>query len=360
MKGFLAIKDIGVFSGKYIGWQGPCTGEIVRFQSIGFCWDILTDPSYKKKIVITESMAVEDRQPEYEEIQSFMPHLEGIVFLGSVSPNGNGSGNSRLFKYLESNKITGFVPDRKDLLKDVLEFASLTTGGIDLNREDAESKSRTTIKLSDDDLKTISVPEEFLWDLTDRDVPVETRKVVVWDFGANYNLLRSLRRLGCQVRVAPPNTKPEDIVALHPDGVVIAGGSAAAKIPDHFIPRIERMIGIRPFLGVGGGAALLAMALGMKTKTLLFPHFGNSIPVEDTKTGKVESSYQTHAVAIDPASARSSGAVINSINVCDASIEGFSMPDYEAVGSFCLPTPDETPEYIEKFLKSLSSTEAKL
>lgn len=354
MRGFLAIKNLGTFPGEYIGWQGACSGEIVRFDSIGFCWDILTDPSYKRKIVITDSIVVENRSPEPDEIQSFMPHLEGIVFLGAVSANGNGSGNNRLNRYLDSNKITGFVPDRKVLLKDILEFASPTTGGIDTNRENAEKKSKAQVTLCDDDLKSLSAPEEFLWDLANGDIPVEKRNLVVWDFGANYNLLRSLRKLGCRVRITPAETAPEDIVAIHPEGVIIAGGPAAVNIPGNYIPKIERMIGLRPLLGVGGGAALLAMALGMKTKTLQFPHFGNSIPVEETTSGKVESSYQTHAVAIDPGSARSSGAVIDSVNVCDGSIESFSMPEYKAAGSFCLPSVDATPKYIEKFLSSLA------
>jgi len=353
MRGFLAIKNLGTFPGEYIGWQGTCSGEIVRFDSIGFCWDILTDPSYTKKIVITDSIVVEDRSPEPDEIQSFMPHLEGIVFLGSVSANGNGSGDNRLNHYLDSNKITGFVPDRKVLLKDILEFTSPTTGGIDIDREDAEKKSKAQVKLCEDDLKSLSAPEEFLWDLANGDIPVEKRNLVVWDFGANYNLLRSLRKLGCRVRITPAETGPEDIVALHPEGVIIAGGPAATKIPENYIPKIERMIGLRPLLGVGGGAALLAMALGMKTKTLQFPHFGNSIPVEDTISGKVEPSYQTHAAAIDPASARSSGAVIDSVNVCDGSIESFSISEYEAAGSFCLPSVEDTPKYIEKFLSFL-------
>jgi carbamoyl-phosphate synthase small subunit len=114
------------------------------------------------------------------------------------------------------------------------------------------------------------------------------------------------------------------------------------------------MIGIRPLLGVGGGAALLARALGMKTKSIGFPHFGNSIPVEDTATGRIEASYQTHAIAIDPQSARNSGVTVTHVNVCDGSIEGFAMPEYETAGSFCLPTVEFMPGYFKGFLESLN------
>jgi carbamoylphosphate synthase small subunit len=115
MRGYLAIKGIGTFSGSYFGWQGPRTGEIIKFQSLNFCWDILTDPAYKKKIVVTDSVVVDDRQPTPDEIQSFMSHLEGIIFLGSVGTGGNGSGKNILRNYFETNRITGFIPDRRML-----------------------------------------------------------------------------------------------------------------------------------------------------------------------------------------------------------------------------------------------------
>jgi carbamoyl-phosphate synthase small subunit len=353
MRGYLAIKDIGTFSGSYFGWQGPCAGEIVKFQSLNFCWDILTDPAYKKKIVITDSVVVDDRQPNPDEIQSFMTHLEGVVFLGNVDTGGNGSGKNILKSYFESNRIAGFIPDRKELLKDVLEFSSLTTGGIDRNRKEAIKISVSPIQLNRDDLKSVSAPEEFYWDLAAGDMPQEKFVIAVWDFGASYNLFRSLRLLGCRIRIVPPHTDPEDIVALHPDAVILPGGPTAARNSDTFLPKIERMIGIRPLLGVGGGAALLARALGMKTKPIDFPHFGNSIPVEDTGTGKIEASYQTHSIAIDPGSARDAGVTITQVNVCDGSIEGFAMPDYETAGSFCLPTVEYLPGYFKNFVNSL-------
>jgi len=357
MRGYFAIKGIGTFSGSYFGWDGPCAGEIINFKSPIFCWDILTDPTYKKKIVVTDSAVLDDRQPSPDEIQSFMPHLEGIVFLGPVNAGGNGSGHNHLSDYFRSNRIAGFIPDRKDLLKDILEFANLSTGSIDVDRNAAIRKSISPVQLEREDLKSVAAPEEFYWDLAPGEVPEQKFVAVVWDFGATYNLFRSLRLLGCRVRIVPPHTVPEDIVALHPDVVVIPGGPTAARNSDSFLPAIERMVGIRPLLGVGGGAALLARALGMKTKPIGFPHFGNSIPVEDTLSGKIEASYQTHSLTIDPRSARESGVTITHVNVCDGSIEGFAMPEYETAGSFCLPTVEYMPGYFKGFLESLEATQ---
>jgi carbamoyl-phosphate synthase small subunit len=357
MRGYLAIKGIGVFSGSYFGWRGSCVGEIVNFQSLNFCWDILTDPAYKKKIVVVDAAVTDDRQPTPDEIQSFMPHLEGMVFLGPVNVGRNGSGKNLLKHYFEINRIPGFIPDRKDLLKDILEFASPSAASIDVERQDAVRKSISTVFLDRSDLESIASPEEFFWDLAPGDLPEEIHTAAVWDFGANYNLFRCLRLLGCRVRIAPPHTGPEDIVALHPDVVVISGGPAAARNSDMFLPAVERMIGIRPLLGIGGGAALLARALGMKTRAIGFPHFGNSIPVEDTRTGKVEATCQSHSIAIDPGSAHGSGVTVTQVNVCDGSIEGFEIPEYEAAGSFCLPTVEYMPEYFRGFLNSMNATQ---
>ena len=49
-------------------------------------------------------------------------------------------------------------------------------------------------------------------------------RVVVLDLGVKYNIMRSLRRLGCDVMAVPAKTSAEDILALHPEGVVLSPG----------------------------------------------------------------------------------------------------------------------------------------
>src|SRR5437773_521919 len=48
--------------------------------------------------------------------------------------------------------------------------------------------------------------------------------VVVYDFGVKWNILRRLRAEGFRVRVVPARTRPEDVLALAPDGVVLSNG----------------------------------------------------------------------------------------------------------------------------------------
>jgi carbamoyl-phosphate synthase small subunit len=113
------------------------------------------------------------------------------------------------------------------------------------------------------------------------------------------------------------------------------------------------MIGIRPLLGVGCGAALLASALGIKTYNLPETHFGTAIPVEITKTKKIYASYQAHSLTIKESSAINRGAKITERNVCDNSIEGFKISEYEVGGSFCLPSIDHIPNFLKNYIGAL-------
>jgi len=44
-------------------------------------------------------------------------------------------------------------------------------------------------------------------------------KVVAYDFGIKYNILRGLRRSGMAVTVVPAKTPAEKVLAMKPDGV---------------------------------------------------------------------------------------------------------------------------------------------
>ena len=79
------MMGFGVFPGRLFGHIGGAGGEAVYFQSYFFCWDILTDPAYHGRIIISNSYEVENRWPMPDDIQSFMPHLGGLVLLGSRS-----------------------------------------------------------------------------------------------------------------------------------------------------------------------------------------------------------------------------------------------------------------------------------
>lgn len=354
MRGYLAIRDVGLFSGRFFGRAGSCSGELVHFHSKSFCWDIFTDPVYKNKIVLTDPVYLEDRQPSPEEYRSFMPHLSALVLLGKMERPNDPIEGSSLLDYMQKNGISGFIPDRRDLIYDVLSFSSPIRAALDRSSERAVELSNNSLPKDEDGLRSLASPAEFLWDLTNGYAFQEKNSIVVWDFGTSYRLLQSLKSRGCSLRLVPPDTPADDIVALHPDGVVIAGNGLPERDKNRIIFEVERMIGIRPLLGIGGGAVTLASALGMETYHLNDPHFGTAIPVEEIETGRISATYQTHSNGIQLDSAEDSGVQITHINVCDDSVEAYTVDDYQIVASLYYDSFMEEPAYLGRFFDLVS------
>ncbi len=355
MRAYLSLREVGLFSGRYFGWQGSRSGEVVHFRSPGFSPEVLTDPTYFGKVVIYESETIEDRWPLPEETQSFIPHLSALVLLGQITESDIGA-HFTLRNYLASNRICGFVPDNPELLRDALSLSGRTFASIDRDHERASLHSTDPDQAGNFDLKSVSAPQEYIWDLAPGEMPAEKLTLAVWDFGLSYNLLRSLKKLGCRLLIVPPEASAEHITALHPDGVVLAGGPLDEAVMANLSPRVERIVGIRPTLGVGNGAVLLGMTMGIKLRTLETPHYGAAIPVED-HAGKVVPSYQAHSLALDRRSLVKSGAVITHINVKDGTIEGFANHDLAAQGTMFSMTSEPTPSFLQEFVASLSGAE---
>jgi carbamoyl-phosphate synthase small subunit len=353
MRAYLSLDGIGTFPGRFLGWPGGCSGEAVRFRSPLFAPQILTDPSFYRKIVVVETDMADDRWPMPEDCQSFMPHLSGLVILGRIKPSFRET-HFTLRNYLECNRITGFVPDDSERLKSAFNMVWHAQAAVERERERSMTLVARQIERSDIDLRAISSPQEYLWDLAGSDVPAENVNLIVWDFGMNYSLMRALKKLGCKLRVMPPDTEPERIIALHPDGVVIAGGPLDEKMMPAFASRLERIVGIRPLLGVGTGALVLARGVGARLEPLDNPHYGSAIEVENAG-GKIFATYQVHSVVPNRDELQKAGAVITHINRVDGSVEAFAIPDYSTMGAMFPISIEPVPEYLTEFVTTLKS-----
>jgi carbamoyl-phosphate synthase small subunit len=352
MKAYLSLHGIGLFSGQYFGWAGSCSGQVIRFQSPYFAPEILTDPSYHKRLVIADTESFENRWPMPEDCQSFMPHLAGLVLLGNPIESEKEDSHFTLKNYLATNHICGFIPDQSELLRDTLNLASETTGYIDREKSRAETHLAQQLEYPKIDLGQISSPQEYFWDLAPGPMPSEEINIIIWDFGVTYGILRDLRKLGCRLRVMPPATSPEDIIALHPDGIIIAGGPLDTDTLLKVSHPAERIAGIRPTLGIGSGALILAKSLGIVPVQLERNHFGAAIAVEDYR-GQVVATYQAHSMTFNRTSLAKAGAQITHLNVADGSIEGFWHEELSAAGTLFSMTAEETPAHLQSFVKNI-------
>jgi carbamoyl-phosphate synthase small subunit len=154
-------------------------------------------------------------------------------------------------------------------------------------------------------------------------LPAAGMRIVAYDFGIKWNILRSLRRSGMKVTVVPARTSAADVLAMKPDGVFLSNGPADPAAVKYAIDAARSLVGKVPLMGICLGHQILGLALGGRTYRLKFGHHGCNHPVKEIETGKVEITSQNHNFAVDPASLDQSKVEVTHINLNDGTVEGF-------------------------------------
>jgi carbamoyl-phosphate synthase small subunit len=122
--------------------------------------------------------------------------------------------------------------------------------------------------------------------------------------------------------VVTSNTRAEDVLALHPDGVFLSNGPGDPEPLDHESRQVRKLIGKTPVFGICLGHQILGLALGGITYKLKFGHHGANHPVLNKTTGKVEITSQNHGFCVDPDTLADSDIEITHLNLNDHTVEG--------------------------------------
>ncbi len=123
-------------------------------------------------------------------------------------------------------------------------------------------------------------------------------RVVAYDFGIKYNILRRLVDVGCDVTVVPAATPAEAVEALKPHGIFLSNGPGDPEGVPYAAKAVEQLIGRYPIFGICLGHQILGLAFGLRTYKLKFGHHGANHPVMDLRTRKVEITSQNHNFAV--------------------------------------------------------------
>lgn len=163
--------------------------------------------------------------------------------------------------------------------------------------------------------------------------------VAAVDCGLNHSMLASLGRRRCNITVLPSSATAEEVLALSPAGVLVAGGPGNPLHAHTIIELVKRLEGRLPLFGIGIGMQAMALAAGCTTYTLPFGHRGGNYPVLNIATGKIEITSQNHGYAVDTDSVAGSGLTITHTNVLDGTVEGISNPKRMMFGVQYHPEP---------------------
>jgi carbamoyl-phosphate synthase small subunit len=366
----LALADGTVFRGQSIGAAGSTIGEVVFNTAITGYQEILTDPSYAQQIVTLTYPHIGNYGVNAEDVEATKVHAAGLIIRDLPVLASNFRSEQTLSDYLKAQGICAIAGIDTRKLTRILREKGAQSGCI-LAGSDDETKAlelaRSFPGLAGMDLaKVVSTKTNYEWTQTEWRLgegygKLESPKfrVVAFDYGVKYNILRMLAERGCHVTVLPAQATAADALALNPDGVFLSNGPGDPEPCDYAIAATKEFIakGI-PTFGICLGHQIMGLAVGAKTMKMKTGHHGANHPVKDMEDGRVVITSQNHGFAVD-ASTLPANAKVTHVSLFDGTLQGFALTDKPA---FCFqghpeasPGPHDIAYLFDRFIKLMEA-----
>ncbi|WNL48127.1 glutamine-hydrolyzing carbamoyl-phosphate synthase small subunit [Dyella sp. BiH032] len=340
----LALEDGSVFHGQAVGATGETVGEVVFNTAMTGYQEILTDPSYSRQIVTLTYPHIGNTGVNAEDAESLAVHAAGLIVRDVPRRASNWRSTESLPDYLKRLGIVAIagIDTRRltRILRDKGALAGCIVAGENVDAEAALAKARAFPGLNGMDLaKVVSATKPYTWkegtydlDRTAFEQPAMRFKVVAYDYGVKFNILRLLAAQGCDITVVPAQTPASEVLAMKPDGVFLSNGPGDPAACDYAIAATREFLDAKiPLFGICLGHQIMGLALGAKTLKMKFGHHGANHPVKDLDDGRVLITSQNHGFAVDPVTLPANVRVTHT-SLFDGSLQGFALTDRPA---FC-------------------------
>lgn len=318
MKAFLILEDGHVFTGTSIGSEREVVSEIVFNTSMTGYLEVLTDPSYAGQAVVMTYPLIGNYGICYEDMESGRPWPDGYIVRELSRLPSNFRSTDTIQNFLKKYDIPGIAGIDTRALTKILRESGTMNGMITTKEYENLDEVMPRLKT----YRTGKVVEK----VTCKEKSVmknDGYKVALLDLGAKRNIARSLHERGCEVTIYPAGTRAEEIIASHPDGIMLSNGPGDPKDCGPIIDEVRKLYESDiPIFAICLGHQLMALATGADTYKLKYGHRGGNHPVKDLETGRVYISSQNHGYAVDTGSLNPDIAVPAFENVNDKTNEG--------------------------------------
>jgi carbamoyl-phosphate synthase small subunit len=367
-KATLALADGTVYEGTGFGAVGVTAGEVVFNTSMTGYQEILTDPSYRAQIVVMTYPLIGNYGVNEDDVESVAPQAAGFVVRRYQDHPSNWRARRTVAEYLAAHGVVGIEGIDTRALVRHLRSAGVMSGVVSSEgrppAELVEMAGAVPSMLGRDLVHEVTCRAPYHWEGGGTSLRwggptprAPELRVVAYDFGIKWNLLRRLVDVGCDVTVVPATTTAEEALAYEPDGIFLSNGPGdPAALPD-IVQAVRGLVGKRPLFGVCLGHQLLALALGGSTYKLKFGHRGGNQPVIDLSSGKVAVSSHNHGFAVDADSLRSVARVTH-LNLNDRTVEGLCHDELDCFSvqyhPEAAPGPHDARDLFDRFAQRMS------
>ncbi|NDY57516.1 glutamine-hydrolyzing carbamoyl-phosphate synthase small subunit [Desulfovibrio sulfodismutans] len=336
MKAILALEDGALFPGESFTGQGAAGGEVIFNTGMTGYQEVLTDPSYHGQMVCMTYPHIGNYGVNPADVESAKIHVAGFIVKECCKTPSNWRATATLPEYLTRQGVMGIEGIDTRALTRHLRLNGAMRGYISTDVSDPQAlvaKARALPSMEGlglADRVTCDGPYRF-----DGEKPVPVTlpdgayawpgpgpRVVVYDMGIKWNILRLLADQGFDVLAVPSTFTADQVKRLSPDAVFLSNGPGDPAALTGLVAATAVLADTYPTAGICLGHQLLGLALGGTTFKLKFGHHGLNHPVKDLETGRIEISSQNHGFCVDIASLKN--VRLTHINLNDQTLEGFA------------------------------------
>jgi carbamoyl-phosphate synthase small subunit len=311
----LVLEDGRIYSGTAFGATGSAFGEAVFNTGMTGYQETLTDPSYRRQVVIATAPQIgntgwvagrgpgsghgPDNPSDNESPEIW---VAGFVIRDLAPRPSNYRATCSLPAEMERQGVVGISGVDTRALTRHLRTAGAMRCGIFSGTAIADvpemlSQVRAEPSMEGADLTgEVTTADGYV-------IPAEGEEifsVAAIDLGIKANTPRMLAARGIRTHVLPATVGIAEIEALGVDGVFLSNGPGDPATADAIVELTRAVLTRRiPLFGICFGNQILGRALGFGTYKLKFGHHGINQPVRDHGTGRVLVTSHNHGFAVD-------------------------------------------------------------
>jgi carbamoyl-phosphate synthase small subunit len=332
----LVLEDGRSFRGEAYGAAGETVGEAVFATGMTGYQETLTDPSYRRQVVVMTAPHIGNTGVNDEDAESDRIWVAGYVVRDPARRPSNWRSERSLDEELAAYGVVGISGvDTRALTRHLRERGAMRVGisSVSTDVDGLLETVRAAPAMEGADLAgEVSTTEPYT-------VPADGERrgtVAAVDLGIKAMTPRLLATRGLEVRVLPAAATIDDIEATGADGVFFSNGPGDPATADGPIDLLREVLrrGI-PYFGICFGNQLFGRALGLGTYKLRYGHRGVNQPVLDRTTGKVEVTAHNHGFAVDApvdgvVETEFGPAEVTHVGLNDGVVEGLRLVDRPA------------------------------